>query len=77
MHCITVRTVLEAPTCMCLRLNIAPIAAQEFHQIDAKSRMFTTTSAVEYTALELESGSATPALIISARKLEKKITKHP
>lgn len=64
-------------TCTCRLLNDALAAAQVLQKMDRKNKTFTTMSTTEYTALPLEFGLATSALIMSARKLVKKITRHP
>lgn len=58
-------------------LNTALIVAHPFHQMDRKNRTFTIISTTEYVVLPVESGLATSAFIISARKLVKKMTRHP
>ena len=53
------------------------VAAQVLTNTDMKNKRLTITSTFEYAALPLELGLATSALIVSAKKLEKNIKRHP
>lgn len=58
-------------------LNTAFIVAHAFHHMDRKNKAFTAISTTAYVVLPVESGLATSAFIMSARKLVKKMTRHP
>lgn len=53
------------------------VVAQVLTNTAMKKRALTTTSTIEYTVLPLEVGLATSALIVKARKFEKKISRQP
>ena len=48
-----------------------------FRNTAMKNMRLQITSTIEYTVLPLEVGLATSALIVSAKKFEKNINKHP
>ena len=57
------------------KVNFA--AVQLLPKIARKNRMLATTSTTEYTVLPLECELATSALMVRAKKLVKKISRHP